>query len=345
MKKSRQADKTSELIVQKDAEALAKYGTVFTHFLPPGTGVGATDEEIIVNDMKTVTLGMWTGDVPMLSTFTSSDEVQINSAYSIRNFSFNSQVQFGYAYGHYAGSASAGVSAEDGAENAFIYHQFRTMLLDNPEKVGNEKFKFYEKTGSEDCFFIALSRERMKAGGIQPGNWRLKLAGTATYILTDDSSVPEGDTVCAAGRRYNLVSGSIPASTQTYGFVYPDAGVIVIDAASVVPGLGIGRDVEDIRDAMNSGADFSMVNAEQVKSTHYIVKVPGGKYNFSNNPTFVSGSDSYLSNSDFNLNPTVWITTVGLYDESNRLVAVGKLSRPIRKSFDRAVTIKVRLDY
>jgi hypothetical protein len=45
------------------------------------------------------------------------------------------------------------------------------------------------------------------------------------------------------------------------------------------------------------------------------------------------------------MDPKVYITSIGLYDDSNNLVAVAKLSKPIQKSFDREVVVKVKLDY
>jgi len=43
--------------------------------------------------------------------------------------------------------------------------------------------------------------------------------------------------------------------------------------------------------------------------------------------------------------PKVYITTVGLYNDNNELLATAKLSKPVQKSFDRELLVKVRLDY
>ena len=40
-----------------------------------------------------------------------------------------------------------------------------------------------------------------------------------------------------------------------------------------------------------------------------------------------------------------YITTVGLYSSDNQLLAVGKLSEPLKKDPTNEVTIRVRLDY
>jgi hypothetical protein len=43
--------------------------------------------------------------------------------------------------------------------------------------------------------------------------------------------------------------------------------------------------------------------------------------------------------------PKTYITSVGLYDDNNNLLAVAKLNRPVLKSFEREVLIKVKIDY
>ena len=44
-------------------------------------------------------------------------------------------------------------------------------------------------------------------------------------------------------------------------------------------------------------------------------------------------------------NPRSYITTVGLYNDANELLAVAKLSKPLLKSFDREAVVKVKLDF
>ena len=69
------------------------------------------------------------------------------------------------------------------------------------------------------------------------------------------------------------------------------------------------------------------------------------EFNYSNNPTFVTGSNGTFLHASMLRNPSVYITTIGMYDNINRLVAVAKLSKPLLKSFNREALIKVKLDY
>jgi len=67
--------------------------------------------------------------------------------------------------------------------------------------------------------------------------------------------------------------------------------------------------------------------------------------NFSNNPTFVSGSENKLRNSKMRGNPQTFITGVQLYNENGEMVAVAHLSKPLKKNFSSENTIKVKLTY
>jgi hypothetical protein len=102
----------------------------------------------------------------------------------------------------------------------------------------------------------------------------------------------------------------------------------------------------------NASNGIMMVRkSEYVPSQHYFVRVKNQNFNYSNNPTYVyDGTDGIhpaglIYNQDFITNPTTYITTVGLYDANNELVAVAKLSRPAVKTFDNELLIKVRIDY
>ena len=88
-----------------------------------------------------------------------------------------------------------------------------------------------------------------------------------------------------------------------------------------------------------------VISEEDVTSTHYFVRVRNQEFNYSNNPTFTSGSNGTFRFSTMKDDPRVYITTVGLYDDSNQLLAVAKLSKPQLKSFAKELLVKVKLDY
>jgi hypothetical protein len=96
---------------------------------------------------------------------------------------------------------------------------------------------------------------------------------------------------------------------------------------------------------MTTDVEFRARSAETISSTHYFVRLRNKEFNYSNNPTFFNADTGVLVQSDFRNDPRVYITTVGLYNDQNELLAVAKLSKPVRKSFDEELLLRVRLDF
>lgn len=202
---------------------------------------------------------------------------------------------------------------------------------------------------------------------LKPGN-----TGYDVIRLIDDSSTAS-PSVGEAGLVYNIVSGSIdegttifnPSAPQYYGLFYPQYGIVILDANvlnisasfNTVTGSGVqGDNAMKLFTSLSgsvanhtapSGDNYGLQarSSEQVKSTYYFVRVKNAEYNYSNNPTFVSGSLGQLKYSTFVNDPQTYITTVGLYNDRRELLAVAKLSKPLLKSFTREALIKVKLDF
>jgi hypothetical protein len=96
-----------------------------------------------------------------------------------------------------------------------------------------------------------------------------------------------------------------------------------------------------------SGRNFGLQarSSEQVKSSFYFVRVKNGEYNYSNNPSYVTGSLGELRYSTFVNDPQAYITTIGLYNNNRELLAVAKLSQPLLKNKTKEVLVKVKLDF
>ena len=97
--------------------------------------------------------------------------------------------------------------------------------------------------------------------------------------------------------------------------------------------------------AANSDNGFQARSEEEVKSTFFFVRAKNAEYNFSNNPSYVTGSNGKLNQQTFVGDPKSYITTVGLYNNDNELLAIAKLSKPLLKSFSNEILIKVKLDF
>ena len=94
------------------------------------------------------------------------------------------------------------------------------------------------------------------------------------------------------------------------------------------------------------------IRSEEDQTTKaYFCRALANDFNFSMNPTFISGSDKAFRNQDMVGYPHSFITTVGLYQSAgnnpnaSQLVAVGRLSSPVQKNYGTEATIKVKLTY
>jgi hypothetical protein len=97
-------------------------------------------------------------------------------------------------------------------------------------------------------------------------------------------------------------------------------------------------------DASGTGY-FQARREEEIKSTHYFCRVKNNMFNYSQNPTYFTGTSAELTNTTCIQDPKAYICTVGLYNNNDELLAVAKLSQPLLKSRDREAVIKVRLDF
>ena len=94
-----------------------------------------------------------------------------------------------------------------------------------------------------------------------------------------------------------------------------------------------------------TGKYFAARREEEISSTSYFVRVNNKKFNFSSNPTFFTSSDGSFTQGTFFKDPKTFITQVGLYNDSDELLAIAKLSKPLLNSYAREAIIKVKLDF
>jgi hypothetical protein len=291
------------------------------------------------------------------------------------------EVQFSIAYGDVDGFGAPTLTQNDDSTSPTkaTYNQFKNVLLDSSDNY----FSVY--TGStagghnmRNFYVININRARYKER-LDPGNISINLSGSVRSITLIDDSGGTDENVTTAGRVYNLVSGSLnigsaltasianysaPGNGQGYGLFYPDMGIILLNpnalSSSVDPKLaaatnsitsiyhqknGNNSGSVALLMAISGGVDFQVRRTENVSTSHYFVRANNREFNFSNNPTFVTGSVGQFAQSLFERDPRVYITTVGLYDDANELLAVAKTSKPIEKSFDKEIAIKVKLDF
>jgi hypothetical protein len=334
----------------------------------------------VTNRTEVVTSGIWSGDAGSLTAFyTSSDQsASVSGKYYLDVYneppsSDSAEVQFSIAYGHISGGGVPTLSQTDTSnlETKAIYSQLRNLLLDGADTY----FSVYGGTvaGAHDLehlYAININRARYKER-LDPGNIQIDLSGSRGIItLIDDSGQLE--TVGASGRVFNMVSGALNIGTANegtinsytssnglgWGLFYPDAGIMILNPSAISASVGVTftsasaantyGNVSNMRNLFTSisgAADFQARRTENVSTSHYFIRANNREFNFSNNPTFVTGSTGQFVQPTFERDPKVYITSVGMYDDANELLAVAKTSKPIEKSFDKEVAIKVKLDF
>jgi hypothetical protein len=295
------------------------------------------------------------------------------------------EVQFAIAYGNVNGSGSTQLSSDDNAllASKSTYAQYRSMLLNDPTAKFQFENSTGTLTDGDSIYAITLNRARYREE-MDAGNWSLKLAGSnGTFTFIDDSGKKFGDTFGKAGRVFTIVSGSLnigtqndatiinriaPGNSQGYGTFYPDRGIIILNPAAIGSVVGnvtfstasghsqtatlegsLSTAVNAYNHsrlfaAISGGLDFEARRTENVSTQHFFVRATNREYNYSNNPTYVDTAGAF-SEPSFEIDPQTYITTIGLYNDSNELIAVAKTSQPIVKSFDKEVLIKVKLSY
>ena len=315
-------------------------------------------------------------------TTSSLSSTQKNYYYNIQ---YNSKDHFGVSYGHIGGSGSAEQSTTVEGTPQAIYKQFYNFTEPSAQKLRDQKgfLGFGDGTATaSDAYFVVAERLQMK-DRLNPGTWTIELSGSTTagvskfLKLTDDSKTTDPITPGSPfGEVYSIVSGSAgtaDGNTSTkYGKFYPDAGLFVLSAnevssslpgsgsfvqaagGSVIQGNGLGQDtrVADAADnawklarALQQGSVTTLRSEEKQYIYDYFCRAKASEFNLSSNVTFWSGSDYTIRHSDMVTNPQTYISEVGLYDNQNNLIAVGRLSSPINKNFSSEAIVKVRLTY
>lgn len=370
-----------QLLNQSRAQTqILRTGRVFTSF-DLGDDVAENQKEVVSSplwqDGTATMVTFWTG-----SDQSSNQKRYYYEVYATASSVYGADPHFSVAYGNRVGSGSdsGGGQLNDSPSRA-IYSQFKQLLL----QPGDDVFTFKNSVTSDSVYAVSVNRarfrDRMDPGTWQLSLAELNgsaytntsftgsvvAVSTSSKVLTfiDDSDETENAIITPSGRVYNIVSGTLAggaysSDTTGYGLFYPDLGVMIFNANALnasasfntVTGSGANGDnafkmftAISGAAAISSSFPFQGRATEVVSSTHYFIRVKNAEYNYTNNPSFVTGSNGDFRNLTFVGDPKTYITTIGLYNERYELMAVAKLSQPVLKSFDKEITIKVKLDY
>lgn len=336
------------------------------------------DAEDIVISAESVTAPVWTGDIVTLDTFyTSSTQIggvsgdYYYNIYQTGSDLANARVQYAIGYADKKGSGSLlfNDAIPGKSPSSVLYGQYRNLVL------GDEEANFTFGTQTSEYFYvISVDRARYREK-LLPGSLDLVLnvsGSQASIRLTDNSNLVTTTTFSDSGRVFELISGSTGVISSgaknsdgytngsgSYGKFLPDIGVILINGAALDGNIedgglefGVNRtsnpaeasNTRRFYDILNREPKFRLQSEETISSNFIFVRARNAEFNYSTNPSLITGSGELRHNVMIN-SPQSFITTVGLYNDNNDLLAVAKLSRPLLKDFTKEALVRIKLDY
>jgi hypothetical protein len=327
------------------------------------------DPEDFLVSIDSVTATAWSTNNPTLSTFftsstTSSNDSYYKNVYQTSSTATSAAVQFAIAYGNKVGSGSVNYNdlVPGATPTRTIYGQYRNLVYGDE----NAQFIFGTVTAS-DFWAINIDRARYKEHLLK-GTFNLTLTGSGigSLKLTDNSGMVSTDTYLDCGRVYQIISGSngiantsvnasgFSLSSGSYGLFLPDISTIILNPLALSQSINLtpsrsndsdGGNIGRLFTAISGAASFQLNSEETTTSDYVFVRARNAEFNYSENPSFISGSTGDVIYSNFINSPQTYMTTVGFYNDTNELLAVAKLSKPLLKDFTKEALVRVKLDF
>jgi len=331
------------------------------------------DPEDFVISTDSITSTLWSTGAPTLTSFFTSSIQEAGSSgnyylsiYQTSSTLTSAQVQFDVVYADILGSGSElyNTAVPQNSYTKTMYGQYRSLILED------ENANFIFGTGNNvvtasNFWVLSVERARYKQS-LFPGSINLKISGSGGVInLTDNSLDSSLSVFIGSTRVYQLISGSngtagtLPnsgyvAGSGSYGLVFPDLGTIMLNPLAISQSIKVSPSRSNNADGFNNrklyeaiklGSSFALNSQENITSDYVFVRARNSEFNYSENPTFISGSTGEVIYSNFINQPQVYLTTVGMYNDSNDLLAVAKMSRPLLKDFTKEALVRVKLDF
>jgi len=296
----------------------------------------------------------------------------------------SADIQFNISYGNTNGSGSllydAGINGLSPSRT--VYGQFRNLIYGDENTQFS--FSSVTPT-QQDFYAITIDRARFKESLFPGSLNLTLYSASRAITLTDNSLDTTTVTYCDAGRVFQIVSGSNGTAVSTansalgavsngmtisgsYGLFLPDIGTIILNAPALdLPFASGGIALNTVRTSNVNAANpsrlystgsgtrglttgsytssFSLNSQETITSDFVFCRARNAEFNYTENPSFISGSTGAVLYDLFVNSPTTYITTIGLYNDSNELLAVAKLSKPLKKDFTKEALVRVKLDF
>jgi len=158
------------------------------------------------------------------------------------------------------------------------------------------------------------------------------------------------------------LSASIPGISSVENTVATTAGITTVfdhahtnvsflSSSGFAPNLTQKSNAQNALRFINCMSNTNALNSLRLRSEedqtqeNYFCRIKAQAYNFSSNPTYTTGSFNKIRHSSMRGNPQTFISGIGLYNSTGHLLAIAKLSSPLKKNFASEATIKVKLTY
>lgn len=338
------------------------------------------NNDVLVGINIALTDGTFNGEAELTGSYTSSIQTTSSSLFYTDVVSYDKKgevKQFSILYGHVSGSGSVKIGErESDTPSKMNYSQYKLLLSDDMKSSFGTYTSGAFSDNSEDVYIMVFDKNIIQ-DRIDVGNFEINLMNvqnnSSIISLIDNSndSVNNKYYNQSPYTYFDLVSGSLQngiyengigdAKTNTkfttYGSLYPNLGIITFDAKKLRDDLDFSTDDSSNVNAKNELELFTAISGAMAlnnnlksrssineNSIHYFARIPASAANYSNNPTyFDADNNGILRNKEFYHSPITYITTVGMYDNDNELLAVGKLSKPILKTPDSEVLLEIKL--
>lgn len=281
--------------------------------------------------------------------------------------------------GYSNNSALSSSTNVENSEKINIYNQMAQVLVGHD--VTGSILEFDEDgdiiaggTKLQEVIFINLNRvltkDEIKKGSV---DFDITTGGSVTGSLSSsialqDAGAQSDFRVNSPAGEYSFLSASNGFFEGAQGLVFYQAGVLVLTASifGVTDGtsadfgtqeFGTYASSSDINAVLTGSSiqhaadsfrlrwqDLDFNNTVEINSTIYFCRANNRDFNYSANPTYLTGSKIRVKNSTSD-QPVSYITSVGLYSPDNELLAVAKLSEPLKKTPSTELNLRVRLDY
>jgi len=283
--------------------------------------------------------------------------------------------------GYSNSSALSASSNPDNDKKINIYNMFSKVLVGH-DATGSI-LEFDEDgdiaaggTKLQECVFLSFNRFLHK-DEIKKGSFSMEvfLGGSATGSLYNVSgSAAITDTGASTNYRVNSPAGEYGFLTcsngytpGTIGLVYYQAGVVVLTASLFDVVGGTAYTIQDYGTIASSSANLTAVltgspielgasglrsrwrdctfqNTIEINSRYYNCVLGAKDFNYSSNPTYLTGSKIRVKSKSSDV-PFSYVTGIGLYAPDGVLLAVAKLSEPLKKVSGQPINIKTRIDW